>query len=155
VHLASALVGATENKSQRCASTGAPRHNFSSDTHDHAFSVVPIVTTTTLAHPRLSSVKIARTHQLLAKDLKPGDIVERHLDDGDVVLFNRQPSLHKLSIMAHEVKVGDAPSALLPIRRHPDGILQDNDGILSVCIIWLTWAGRMAGRNSSSTQPHD
>lgn len=32
-----------------------------------------------------------------------GDIVERHLIDGDVVLFNRQPSLHKLSIMAHFV----------------------------------------------------
>lgn len=32
-----------------------------------------------------------------------GDTVERHLIDGDVVLFNRQPSLHKLSIMAHFV----------------------------------------------------
>jgi DNA-directed RNA polymerase III subunit RPC1 len=27
------------------------------------------------------------------------------MEDGDVVLFNRQPSLHKLSIMAHRVKV--------------------------------------------------
>ena len=34
-----------------------------------------------------------------------GDIVERHLIDGDVVLFNRQPSLHKLSIMAHYVRL--------------------------------------------------
>ena len=33
--------------------------------------------------------------------MRIGDIVERHLIDGDVVLFNRQPSLHKLSIMAH------------------------------------------------------
>eukprot|EP00501_MAST-03F_sp_TOSAG23-6_P000891 GSMAST32.ASY1.ANO1.927.1 assembled CDS len=40
-----------------------------------------------------------------AKDLKIGDIVERHLIDGDVVLFNRQPSLHKMSIMSHCVKV--------------------------------------------------
>ena len=32
-----------------------------------------------------------------------GDVVERHLIDNDVVLFNRQPSLHKLSIMAHFV----------------------------------------------------
>lgn len=40
-----------------------------------------------------------------ARDLKIGDIVERHLDDGDVVLFNRQPSLHKLSIMSHFAKV--------------------------------------------------
>lgn len=34
-----------------------------------------------------------------------GDLVERHLIDGDIVLFNRQPSLHKLSIMAHIVRV--------------------------------------------------
>jgi DNA-directed RNA polymerase III subunit RPC1 len=37
----------------------------------------------------------------IAKELRFGDIIERHLIDGDVVLFNRQPSLHKLSIMAH------------------------------------------------------
>ena len=40
-----------------------------------------------------------------AKALRPGDTVERHLIDGDVVLFNRQPSLHKMSIMAHRAKV--------------------------------------------------
>ena len=40
-----------------------------------------------------------------AKNLKIGDVVERHLEDGDIVLFNRQPSLHKLSIMSHYVKV--------------------------------------------------
>ena len=27
------------------------------------------------------------------------------MNDGDVVLFNRQPSLHKMSIMAHHAKV--------------------------------------------------
>ena len=32
-------------------------------------------------------------------------MVERHLMDDDVVLFNRQPSLHKLSIMAHLARV--------------------------------------------------
>eukprot|EP00352_Strombidinopsis_acuminata_P001830 CAMPEP_0176383234 /NCGR_PEP_ID=MMETSP0126-20121128/33334_1 /TAXON_ID=141414 ORGANISM="Strombidinopsis acuminatum, Strain SPMC142" /NCGR_SAMPLE_ID=MMETSP0126 /ASSEMBLY_ACC=CAM_ASM_000229 /LENGTH=211 /DNA_ID=CAMNT_0017748167 /DNA_START=32 /DNA_END=667 /DNA_ORIENTATION=- len=37
--------------------------------------------------------------------LEPGYIVERHLQDGDYVLFNRQPSLHKMSIMGHRVKV--------------------------------------------------
>lgn len=39
----------------------------------------------------------------IAQELRFGDIVERHLIDGDIVLFNRQPSLHKLSIMAHIV----------------------------------------------------
>ena len=41
----------------------------------------------------------------LAKALEPGYTVERHLMDGDIVLFNRQPSLHRMSIMAHEVRV--------------------------------------------------
>ena len=40
-----------------------------------------------------------------ARRLQIGDTVERHLEDGDIVLFNRQPSLHKLSILSHFVKV--------------------------------------------------
>jgi len=43
--------------------------------------------------------------EILAEELEVGFIVERHLRDGDIVLFNRQPSLHRLSIMAHRVKV--------------------------------------------------
>uniref|UniRef100_A0A672PUW8 DNA-directed RNA polymerase subunit n=1 Tax=Sinocyclocheilus grahami TaxID=75366 RepID=A0A672PUW8_SINGR len=41
----------------------------------------------------------------MAQELKYGDVVERHMIDGDIVLFNRQPSLHKLSIMAHIARV--------------------------------------------------
>ena len=41
----------------------------------------------------------------IAKDLKVGDTVERHMMDGDVVLFNRQPSLHRISIMSHRAKI--------------------------------------------------
>ncbi len=41
----------------------------------------------------------------LSKEIEPGYIVERHLIDGDVVLFNRHPSLHRASLMAHFVKV--------------------------------------------------
>lgn len=37
--------------------------------------------------------------------LEIGDQIERHLQDGDVVLFNRQPSLHKMSMMGHRVKI--------------------------------------------------
>ena len=33
------------------------------------------------------------------------DIVHRHLIDGDIVLFNRQPTLHRMSMMAHVVKI--------------------------------------------------
>ena len=45
------------------------------------------------------------TKETVIEKLEPGFIVERHLMDGDVVLFNRQPSLHRMSMMAHEVKV--------------------------------------------------
>ena len=34
-----------------------------------------------------------------------GDVVERHLRDGDIVIFNRQPSLHRISMMGFKVKV--------------------------------------------------
>lgn len=41
----------------------------------------------------------------LAERIEPGWQVQRHLSDGDIVIFNRQPSLHRMSIMAHEVVV--------------------------------------------------
>jgi len=40
-----------------------------------------------------------------AAGLAPGDVVERHLMDDDIVLFNRQPSLHKGSMMGYRVLV--------------------------------------------------
>jgi len=36
---------------------------------------------------------------------RPGVIVERHLIDGDVAIFNRQPSLHRMSMLVHEIRV--------------------------------------------------
>lgn len=41
----------------------------------------------------------------LAEALDIGFLVERHLFDGDFVIFNRQPSLHRLSMLGHRVKV--------------------------------------------------
>ncbi|XP_061361835.1 DNA-directed RNA polymerase III subunit 1 [Gastrolobium bilobum] len=40
-----------------------------------------------------------------ADELRFGDIVDRHLEDGDIVLFNRQPSLHRMSIMCHRARI--------------------------------------------------
>ena len=37
--------------------------------------------------------------------LQCGYIVERHMMDDDLVVFNRQPTLHKMSMMSHRVKV--------------------------------------------------
>ena len=42
---------------------------------------------------------------LVAESIEPGFVIERHLKEGDIALFNRQPSLHRMSIMAHKVKV--------------------------------------------------
>lgn len=41
----------------------------------------------------------------LCAEIQPGYKIERHLRDGDIVLFNRHPSLHKQSLMAHFVRV--------------------------------------------------
>ncbi|MFT4249920.1 MAG: DNA-directed RNA polymerase subunit A' [Candidatus Woesearchaeota archaeon] len=45
------------------------------------------------------------TQEMLLEEIQPGFVVERHLLDGDITLFNRQPSLHKMSMMAHRVRV--------------------------------------------------
>jgi len=41
----------------------------------------------------------------LVEEIQPGYIVERHLRDGDMVLFNRHPSLHRASLMGHSVRI--------------------------------------------------
>ena len=41
----------------------------------------------------------------IADNIEIGYLMERHISDGDIVMFNRQPSLHQMSIMAHYVKV--------------------------------------------------
>ncbi|MBT7706105.1 DNA-directed RNA polymerase subunit A' [archaeon] len=53
--------------------------------------------------------------ETLSEEIEQGYIVERHMVDGDVVLFQRYPSLHRASMMAHFVKV--LPSKTL--RMHP------------------------------------
>ena len=51
--------------------------------------------------------RIISLKHVSAKDIElfPGDIVNRHIMDGDDVLFNRQPSLHRMSMMGHKAKV--------------------------------------------------
>src|SRR5579864_5711184 len=78
-------------------------------------SLKKLVVTGPFEHPganyviRPDGVKIrldfASDRKALADSLAAGYIVERHLMDGDTVLFNRQPSLHRMSVMAHSVRV--------------------------------------------------
>lgn len=44
----------------------------------------------------------------IAAELVHGDMVERYIQDGDLVIFNRQPSLHRVSMMAHRVRIMDS-----------------------------------------------
>jgi DNA-directed RNA polymerase II subunit RPB1 len=37
--------------------------------------------------------------------LENGDIVHRHMMNGDIILFNRQPTLHRMSMMAHVARI--------------------------------------------------
>ncbi|MFT4309034.1 MAG: DNA-directed RNA polymerase subunit A' [Candidatus Woesearchaeota archaeon] len=45
------------------------------------------------------------TIEAALEELTPGYIVERHLMDGDISIFNRQPSLHRNSMMGHRIRV--------------------------------------------------
>ncbi len=56
---------------------------------------------------RRIDLRYVKNRKIIADMLAPGFTVERHLDNGDLVLFNRQPSLHRMSIMAHEVRIMD------------------------------------------------
>lgn len=53
-----------------------------------------------------SEVEI-RTAKPWQKTVEPGDVVHRFMRDGDHVIFNRQPSLHKMSMMGHRVMIWD------------------------------------------------
>jgi DNA-directed RNA polymerase II subunit RPB1 len=51
----------------------------------------------------------------LASQLRPGWIVDRHLVDGDIVLFNRQPSLWKASMMSFRIYRVQGLTCRLPL----------------------------------------
>lgn len=45
------------------------------------------------------------TKEEILEELAPGYQVERHLQDGDISIFNRQPSLHRMSMMCHYIRI--------------------------------------------------
>ena len=55
-----------------------------------------------IAHPEHIYLKYIDRNSVV---LEEGDVIDRHLMDGDWGQFNRQPSLHRMSMMAHKVKV--------------------------------------------------
>ncbi len=69
----------------------------------------------------------AELKEEIINELAVGYQVERHLQDGDIVLFNRHPSLHRGSLMAHFVRVLPGrtfrlhPAAAVPYNADFDG----------------------------------
>ncbi|MDP6845796.1 MAG: DNA-directed RNA polymerase subunit A' [Candidatus Nanoarchaeia archaeon] len=63
----------------------------------------------------------------ILEELTFGYVVERNIINGDIVLFNRQPSLHRMSMMGHRVKVVPGktlrinPAVTLPYNADFDG----------------------------------
>ena len=57
----------------------------------------------------------ATERAVLAETLEIGWTVERHLRDGDWVLFNRQPTLHKMNMQAFQVYGTDGLTFRLPL----------------------------------------
>ena len=57
--------------------------------------------------------------QTIADALETGWVVRRHLRDGDSGLFNRQPSLHKMSMMGHYFVIHDKKTFGLPVPTTP------------------------------------
>ena len=59
-----------------------------------------------IARPDGKKKKITdETREQLIEEINLGYVVERHLIDGDIAIFNRQPSLHRMSMMCHKVRV--------------------------------------------------
>ncbi|XP_050227072.1 DNA-directed RNA polymerase I subunit 1 [Mercurialis annua] len=85
------------------------------ENHPGATQYVDKLSTNRLPPSRKARISISRklpsTRGAVAEHGKSSDfecegkIVYRHIQDGDVVLVNRQPTLHKPSIMAHVVRV--------------------------------------------------
>ncbi|MFG1555252.1 MAG: DNA-directed RNA polymerase subunit A' [Thermoplasmataceae archaeon] len=61
-----------------------------------------------IIRPDQRRVKVTKANaEENSKRIEIGWVVERQLSEGDIVLFNRQPSLHRMSMMGHSVRILD------------------------------------------------
>lgn len=81
-----------------------------------------------ITRPDQRRIKLSEDNKKdVIKLIGPGWSVDRQLADGDPVLFNRQPSLHRISIMSHKVRVMNEmafrlnPSVCFPYNADFDG----------------------------------
>ena len=82
-----------------------------------------------IARPDGKKKKITdETREQLLEEIQIGYIVERHLIDSDIAIFNRQPSLHRMSMMCHKVKVLPGKTLRInPAVAHPYNADYDGD----------------------------
>jgi len=68
------------------------------------------------------------TKEASLEELQPGYAVERHLMNGDVCIFNRQPSLHRMSMMCHRIRILPGKTFRInPVVCHPYNADFDGD----------------------------
>ena len=67
--------------------------------HDHIMGADNVITNTGV----VINLSTCEARQKIR--LQFGWVVERFLKDDDIVIFNRQPSLHKMGMMGHRVKL--------------------------------------------------
>eukprot|EP00477_Mikrocytos_mackini_P001908 GAHX01002075.1.p1 GENE.GAHX01002075.1~~GAHX01002075.1.p1 ORF type:complete len:1518 (+),score=337.65 GAHX01002075.1:38-4555(+) len=100
---------------KQCIENGSDKHPGAShimyltQAEEQGFNAIVSYEPRHIPPPRVCHLKYitASERVKLAASLNEtsGVIVHRHLIDGDVVLVNRQPTLHKVSIMAHKIKI--------------------------------------------------
>lgn len=66
------------------------------------------------------------------RHLEMGDQVERHLQTGDLVLFNRQPSLHKMSMM---VRVPSCCCSCCQLTAWLHGLCLESEPLVSIALL--------------------
>ncbi len=82
-----------------------------------------------IARPDGKKKKITdETREQLLEEIQIGYVVERHLMDGDIAILNRQPSLHRMSMMCHKVRVLPGRTLRInPTVAHPYNADYDGD----------------------------
>ena len=65
---------------------------------------------------KMITLKMCKDREILARAMRTnGWVVHRHIKNGDWCIFNRQPTLHKMGMEAHEIIIGDGNTFKLPV----------------------------------------
>jgi len=96
-------VRVTSHNIEWCKKLIKQRSSLSDNPEDYQPSVNYIIRETEGTKQRIKVTD--KNAEEVSEKLELGTVMERQLTNGDISLFNRQPSLHRMSMMAHRVKV--------------------------------------------------